>query len=866
MRHPHDHPPRIAGRLLSRMKAIHEDYQIAGDLHEAFHSIASERGYGFGYLWFWAQVIHCLVRYIINHISWSLAMIGSYLRIALRNVMKQKMYSVITVAGLSMGLGVFLFFFRFFMWALNADRFHEYADRIYTVVQVFDGGANEDRHSTDIPHPLIPELKEGIPEIEDATRLYWPGKMIVSREEESFFENGVCFVDPNFLSFFTYKTIAGNPQTMLSRPNTIVLDRTMAEKYFGGVSPLGRVLTLNNQVQVTVDGVVEDRGNLASLSTIYFHFLVSMETGRGLFESMDDWSKHNHTGFVRLAHGVESGMTDTKLDRVIQKYYTGDSGSPKRMYLFPMTDIAFGARHIDEYYGSDYLVPYLVFFIMGVLFLLIVGINFVNLSTARYVDRLREIGLRKVVGAQRSQLILQFIGESVLMTVAAMPLATLVYRFSCSTLSARIGAHFNLPIWTHVPTLVTFFIISILTGILAGLYPAFYLSSFRPVYAIIDRLRTHRGRGRLRRFLVVFQFVVSAILILLAVVWIKQTRYVHQVDYGYDRHNVIALPLSDENRSQIQPLKEMIMQHPEVVSISASYGLPSGWRTQMNVIPEGGAETEGMLTLVFEADYGFVETLDLQVIQGRDFSHDYRDDENFLITALMAKRLGWDNPVGRRLRVGDEGGVIVGVVKDFQFDVLYYPMAPAVLALEQDNLNYLLVELRRDGILTPVVEHIRKQWYRAYPFIPFEYYTLDDYFNQANFGSSQLVSEIMSSLGLIAVFFSCLGLLGLASYAARKRTKEIGIRKVLGASIPGLLALLGKHFLKLVVLSNLIAFPIAYLISKSLLEFAYTRRIAISADVFVFVGFLTILTAVIAVASQTVNAARANPVNSLKYE
>jgi len=767
-------------------------------------------------------------------------MVKNYLRIAFRNLMKQKMYSAITVVGLAVGFGVFIFFFRFYLWALHADQFHDNADRIYTVIQVFDTSHDEKRNTTDLPYPLIPELKHAIPEIEDATRLYWPGRIIVKGKEEPFFESDMLFVDPNFLSFFNFQTILGNPEIMLSGHDKIVLTRSTSMKYFGDASPIGKTLKLNNRVNVTVSGVVEDVVDIGTLSTIDFDF--------------------------RLTQGTQPKDMNDKFDRIVHKYYPDDPEAPKQIFLFPMKDIAFKAQHIDGYYGSDYFLAYIFFLTIAILFLLIVSINFVNLSTARYSDRMKEVGLRKVVGAFRSQLILQFLGESVLMTLISLPLAALTYRLFCSAFSARVGISFDFPLWTHTPTIVTFFFVSFVTGILSGLYPALYLSSFRSVHILKDKLQGRGGRGRLRKFLVIFQFTISAMLILLAVVWMRQAAFVYEVDFGYDRKNIIVVPLSDEAKDNRHLLKEMILQHPDVTSVSASFALPVHWRTMKDVIPEDKTETESMSISVFEADYDFVNALDLRITQGRDFSSEYEDNDNFIINELMSHRLGWENPVGKRIWVGDEKGTIIGVVEDFQFMNLFYPMAPGIVALEQEELNYLLVEFEREESLSSIVEHIQKKWHTLIPFMPFEYFTLDGYFDQRHFGASKLISEIIAIVGIIAIFFSCLGLVGLASYSARKRTKEIGIRKVLGASATSILSTLGVDFLKLVIISNIIALPIAYLISMKLLDFAYSRHISIGVDILLLPVLMTLITAISAIVSQTLKAAFANPVDSLRYE
>jgi putative ABC transport system permease protein len=793
-------------------------------------------------------------------------MFKNYINIAVRNIMKQKMYSLITMAGLAIGFGVFIFFFRFFIWALSADRFHRDSDRIHVIVQVFESSSEGERHTAFIPHPLIPILENNIPEIEESTRFFEPGRMVVKREGNLFYENGVMFVDPNFLSFFTFRSLIGDPETMLSQPNTVVMTRSMAEKYFGDESPIGKVLTLNNRVDVTVTGIVEGEFDIQSKTSIIFDLLVSMETTQALFGSNEDWSVHNRTGFVRITHGVTAEQLEEKCNDVLHRYFPNSPDAPKRMYLFPIEDISYRASHIYKFCGHESFTAYVFFLIIGTLFLLIVSINFVNLSTAKYSGRTKEVGLRKVVGAQRSQLIVQFLGESVIMTITAIPLAFLVYDLACSLFFARIGFTADLSLFKHGLTLLVLFAISLATGLVAGFYPAFFLSSFSPAHVLKSKLPSSRVRGQLRKILVILQFTISTIIIVFAITWKRQADFVYRVYLGYHREGILVLPLSQEVRDNLNLLKERVKQHPYVTSVSASVGLPARWRTKGQVVPEGMTETDALSMYTYGIDYDFFDVLDIPLISGRTLSQEYDDEHNYIINRMMAQRMEWENPVGKMLTVGEEKGTVVGMVHDFHFDNLFFPMAPAVLKLEQEHLNYLLVEMMYDEDGEQVSAFIETQWKAIFPNVPFEYFTLDDYFERRHFSGSVLVAEIIAIVGGISIFFACLGLLALASYSARQRTKEIGIRKVLGASIPDVLKILAKDFLKFVLLSNIVAVPFAYFITKGFLNFAYSQIISINIDIFLYALMITLLTAVSAVIPHTLKAACVNPVNSLRYE
>lgn len=531
-----------------------------------------------------------------------------------------------------------------------------------------------------------------------------------------------------------------------------------------------------------------------------------------------------------------------------------------------MLDINFYAPHIQKYCGNTQILAYNIFFVMGVLFLIIVCFNYINLSTARYTDRMKEIGIRKVVGANKIQLMKQFLSESIIMSIISLPLAVLINDLAGSWFTSRVGISFDLSVWTNKTAIIALITVSILTGVLAGVYPTFLLSSFHPAQVLKGKVQTGRGRGRLRKLLVVFQFSVSIILIVIAAVWQRQTKFIYQADLGYNRKGVLGIHISGEAKEYLHLLKRKMKNHPDVEAVSASSRLPGRWRTNTNVIPEGISEKETWTMQAFGVDYDFGSVLDMQMILGRSFSKDFRDENSYIINQLAAARLGWDNPIGKVLTVDSKKGPVIGVIKDFNFNKLFYPISPSVLYLEKDNLNYLLVEVLNTEKISNVVEYIKTNWSILAPNVPFEFYELDDYWHSLYFSETTLITEIIGSVGSIAIFFSCLGLLGLASYSVRKRTKEIGIRKILGASEAGIFMLLGSDFLKLVALSNLIALPLAYLASKSLLEFAYTLRIAVGADILIITTLITLATAIVAVVSTTFKSAKANPVDSLRYE
>jgi putative ABC transport system permease protein len=860
-----ENPPGIARWLVERCSKYEDEHALEGDLYEAYQYYLQKHGLPRARFWYRKQVVKIFFSYLKYLRIWRVGMIKNYFKTIWRSLLKQKIYTIITISGLTVGLGVFLFFLRFYIWALSADSYHKDIDRIYNVVQVYKSESGDDRHTAYLPYSLTPALQSDIPEIEDYTRFYDPEKVIIGYNQKHFFEHQVLFVDRNFFSFFTFDILKGNFQRLLANPNSAVITESIAKKYFGDESPIGKVLTLNNTLDVIVSGITRDLIDYHSDSSLYGQFFIPLEAAQSLYGLLDNWHENKFTGFIRLQKGSDLEQVEEKLNTSRNKYYQNTSHSPQGFYLFPSKGIKFEAIHIQKFSGYSGFIGYTIFLGLGFLFLLIVIFNYVNLSTARYMDRIREVGVRKVIGAKRSQLFTQFLGESILMTFISLPFAILTYNLVCSAFTARVGIGFNLSFWTNNTVIFAFFITTVLTGFVAGLYPAVFLSSFRPVLTLKGKVNKGRSRGKMRKLLVIFQFSTSVILIVMALVWQKQSIFVYNTDLGYQRQGVLIARLPDEAKTNLHLIQKKLSNNPYIINTTASVMLPGHWRTKAVVIPEGLSVNHALRIYSYGIDYGFFKTLGMQIIQGRSFSKIFQDEDKFIINQMLVERMEWDNPIGKSLKVGEREGTIVGIVKDFHFDDPFYSIGPAVFFIEPDNLNYLLIKTIPENI-GGVKEYTRVAWRELSPNIPFETFTLDEYFNRQNFSDTHLISEILSILGGIAIFFSCLGLLALASFTVRYRTKEIGIRKVLGASLVEILSILTKDFLKLILIANLIGLPITYLATKSLLEFAFKVRTAMDFEIFIFTSFLTFFIALMAITTQTYKAAQSNPVNALRYE
>ncbi|UCE22269.1 MAG: ABC transporter permease, partial [Candidatus Aminicenantes bacterium] len=510
-------------------------------------------------------------------------MLSNYIKTAWRYITNHKIYSAITISGLVLGLAVFILFALMLFSQSNYDSFHKNADRIYCVVQVLSRGVERDHHSAITPAPLKNALLAEFPEIEKAARFSPTGRLVVRHGDKLFYENRIRFADADFLSIFTFNLMKGQPEAVLSNPYSIVLTETSALKYFGNEDPIGKSLTINNDFDVVVTGIIEDN---PQNSSIRFDFLMSMETSRAMNMRMDDWTDNNQATFLLLSDGANPAKLDANLSALIQRYYPDSNESPQQLYLHPMQDFRLNSSEIDCYW-SNARISYIAIWIVAVLILIIACINFMNLSTACYALRANEVGVRKVIGAKRMQLIKQFLGESILMAFISLPLAMLVSEIARPGMAAIMAGIFIPSIWEFPSVLILTFGVTIITGLFAGSYPAFYVSAFQAVQVFKGRLIKGKKGSRFRKILVVTQFTFSIILILMTIITIKQNNHNLNVDLGFERSGIIAANLSHEARTKLDVLKKELVRHADIVSVSAAAALPIEWDTEEQVVPEG---------------------------------------------------------------------------------------------------------------------------------------------------------------------------------------------------------------------------------------------------------------------------------------
>jgi putative ABC transport system permease protein len=772
---------------------------------------------------------------------------------------------MINITGLALGLAIFSMATLLAEFHFSFDKFHKDFERIYRAVQTFAKAEKDIDHSARTPAPLKQLLAGEFPEIEDATRWIYIDSLSVKYKDKKFFEKGATAmaVDSNFLSFFSFALISGEPETVLSEPNSVVLTESAARKYFGNESPVGKTLTvmLYSELPFKVTGVTKD---VPLNSSLQYHLLFSSKT----FNFDDNWHVWGAT-FVKLAEQAHPNRLKQKFPAFIETHLSGLTVVPKELYLLPLADLHLRSFHIQGVWQKDVQDAYLLVLTAGIALLLVVCFNFMNLATAQYVTRYGEVGVRKVMGSSQLQLMLQFLGESILMALIAFPLAIVLNDLMRPLFDAFVGndiiGEIGPRLLNSPMMMLKLLAVTILVGIAAGSYPAFFLSRLKPVKILRGDLQTGKKGTRIRQVLVVIQFIVSIFCIIFAISIIKLNDYLYHLDLGYSRDNVLVARVGYGKLSpELEPLKNELRKHPKIVSLSAALWTPVGWGTAFRVIPEGGSERDAWTWNVYGVDYDYIELLDMKMAKGRSFSRNHDESGSLIINETAARQLGWQDPIGRHLTVRNFKGVVVGMVKDFHFSDLFSGIRPSVMYIRKDFLQILYIKLSHHPD-SEVIEYIKDNWNLFIPDLPFEYSTLDEHFKDSYVPLKQF-GMLIGTIGLVAIFFSCIGLLGLSTYAARRRIKEIGIRKAHGASFRNIVQLLLTEFLRLIIMANAIALPITYYVTKIILHKIQAYPMNIGISVFILIGILSLLIAFTAVIYQTYKAAAANPVNALRYE
>ena len=787
----------------------------------------------------------------------------NYFKIALRQIKRQKGYSFINISGFAVGMACCILILLWVQDEFSYDKFHENADRIYRVIKIWRKG--EIAHYATTPAPLAQALKEDIPEISNSARFDPAGQMTVAYDKKVFYENNVAYADPSYFELFTFPLTKGDPRTALSNPNSIVLTENMAHKYFGAEDAVGKTLRINNQYDFLVTGVMK---NIPLNSHLQFDFLIPFIRikeiqGRGQ-ETHVDWHNTAFYTYVLLEKNIPYQRVSEKISDYLKKHIPESTSS---LYLQPLKRIHLYSSNLRLDIATGNITNIYIFSAMAFFILLIACINFMNLATARSGRRSKEIGMRKVIGASRGNLVKQFFGESLVLTFLVTVVAIAIVSNVLPVFNNLSGKDISLGALLNINFILALISIAFLTGMLSGSYPALFLSSFRPVVVLKNSFRTGLKGALFRKVLVIFQFSLMIILIIGTIVIYNQLEYIQNSKLGFDKEHLIFLAMNEDVRLRYEPFKNDLLQNPDILNVTASSSLPF-WGTDIateDVNWEGKIPAEDFLMRGVGVDYDFIETLKIEMAEGRNFSREFSTDQrNYILNSSAVKAMKLQSPLGKKLTLMGKTGSIIGIVKDYHFKPLNLLLEPLVLRLyEPQWLNFIYVRIRPEAI-SGTLKYMENRWKQFFPGVPFQYSFVDQ--TLANvYLSVERIGSLLRYFSILAIVIACLGLFGLSAYIAEQRTKEIGIRKVLGATVPGVALLLSKEFIKWVLIANLMAWPVAYFVMKDWLNnFAYRTHLGL--DIFILSGLLAFAIALLTVSFQSIKAALTNPVDNLRYE
>jgi putative ABC transport system permease protein len=851
-------PPKTAEWILSRIYPDKGEFTSVGDFREEYEEVYQSEGPFRAHLWYWRQIIKSIPSLIQNKIHWSLIMIHNYLKVAFRNIKRHKGYSFINITSLALGIACCSLISGLIIYELSYDNFHENSANIYRVNRdVFEQGRQYYVSMT--PYQLMQGLLDEYPEIIHATREKTIGASLVGNKKTSFYVRTIKIVDNAFFQMFSFPFIKGDKNTALMEPYSVVITKEMAEKFFPGEDPVGKLLTMNNEHDFLVTGIIE---NIPPNSIFQFDMAVSFKPPFD-YPRPDNWASVSLTTYVQLNPEASVDDFTRKIRDFIQVRMDKNIEKQVRLFLEPFDDIRL-SQYVDSPRQTLYIYSLCAFVI-----LLIACINFINLSTARSSGRAKEIGIRKVVGAFRINVASQFLGESLLISFISL--------FAALALAGLL-----LPIFTHLvnmdtagftylslmkPGVILVIIgVTVFTGFAAGSYPALMLSGYKPVKILKGHLNRESRGFVFRKILVVAQFSFSIILIVGTLVIFNQLNFLKTQEVGYNKEQIVTIHLREGSEKFYPQFKNQLLMDSKIQGVSGMEAqLPFfGWRT-----PDShweGKDPDNHGDICFNhIDYDFLETLDIELVEGRYFSRDFPTDaHSFIVNETLANLMGTTSVIGKRLMINEQTGSVIGIMKDFIFNRPdLEEVQPLAFMLGPDKVSFVIIKIQ-EGEMASTLDFIDKIWKQTVHMFPFTYSFLDSDFYQS-FRATERLGKLSTTSTSISILIACLGLLGLAAYTAQQRTKEIGVRKVLGASASKIVLMLSLEFIKWVIIANVIAWPVAYfMMSRWLQNFAY--RTSIGLWIFILSALLSIALAVLTVSFQAFKAGTANPVDSLRYE
>lgn len=810
-------------------------------------------------------------------------MFGNYLKFAIRLSLKHKVYSIINILGLAIGIAAFLMISLYVLDELSYDRYNDNYDRIYRVNTRGKLGG-EDFNTPYTPTPLAKNIIKDLPEVETATRMVIGSHKLIRYENKRFAEKRFFYGDSTFFQIFNIPLIKGSPESVLNKPNQVVMTEETAKRYFDDEDPIGKVIKLDNGLDYKVSGICE---NVPSNSHFHFDLMASIITYEE-FSHGDSWINLSLITYIVLKEDIKGEQLQKKLEDFLIKYigpqlkdYLGfsikefdESGHRYEYYLQPIKDIHLKSDLVTDIEPGGHITYIIIFSIIGILILLIASTNFMNISTARSAIRAKEIGMRKVIGAHRFSLIQQFLSESVLFSFLALIIGLALVELLMHEFNTITGKQLNFTLfdnWYLLPILVIF---SIFLGLFAGSYPAYYLSSFNPIDVLRRDRKFRTKKSTLRSFLVLSQFTVSIILFIGTMIIYKQLNYIQNKELGFNKENVIVLRRAYAISKKIESFKGELTKNPSIISASIVNDIPGKNASEsFSFLQPGQPNTELRPINFILTDPDYLKTMDIKLLEGRFFTNSPSDSTSIVINESCVKALGMTKPVGEYLilpNVKEDTLIhiyckIIGVMKDFNYKSLHEQIKPAVFYpfKKHWHVQYLAIRITKDNI-GKTIEFLEDQWNNYVNDEPFEYFFLEDSLDSL-YSNEKTTARLFIIFSILAIFIACLGLYALATFTAEQKAKQIGIHKVLGASVTSIVLNLIKEFTKWVLIANIIAWPIAWYFADVWLDnFAYRTKISIW--IFVVSAAIAFLIAIVTVGFQAFKAASSDPVKAIKYE
>ncbi len=788
-------------------------------------------------------------------------MFKNYLKTAFRNLRRHTGYSTINIVGLSIGMACFIFIALVIRGEFQVDKFHERAGRIYRVIRV-DNYSGETTRVAVTQAPLAAALKRDFPDVEKAACFNYIGEELVKYGNKKIKQKWISLAEPDFFEIFSYTFLAGTPESALKQPHSAVLTDEVAQKLFGEEDPIGKILHIRNMPDVMVSAVIKDHKD----SHLHFSIILPFSLYREIGVNIDNWGHYNYTTYVQLQENADPAAFGAKIKGALSRYtsheikFTLELQPLKRIYLY--SDYAYDVKTIH--------VSIFVVYVLGIvafLILFIACINFMNLTTARSARRAREVGLRKVVGATRGQLISQFLGESLVFSFISLVFAVMIVELFLPLINSiqpiKAYALFESKDLILYLGLV---LVALMTGFISGSYPALFLSRFQPTKVLKGFLGQSSGRGMLRKILVISQFTFSIILIIATLTVFRQMRFIQNKDLGYDKSNLLVCFLPDTMRSSYEPLKTELLRHRNISKVTACMNLPT-WKGSSYLLNEWDGRDSDKKIYMYQGsvDYDFFETFGIDIVQGRKFSRDFATDKKtaLIVNEEAVKTMGMKDPIGKKMGYLKGKGTIVGVMKNYHYATLRDRIGPLALDLDPQDTRYVVLKVNPED-LAGTTERIEKIWNGYDPDQTFEAMLLEDIIEDV-YLIEDIISRFFNYAAYLSLLISSLGLFGLAAYSVEQRIKEVGIRKVLGASVADIFSLLSKEHLRLIAIANIIAWPLGYFTMRMFLQ-NYPFRTSLGIEIFLMSAAAAFGIAFLTVFYQAFKATRTNPVDILKYE